>query len=97
MFKTTMKGFIARLNRDVNASFGCLFSLRCEDQCRLGFYGVNCGSKCLCKNDAACSHVDGSCQCPLGFGGALCESRGLDVMYLWCRVSTFLLCFIKLM
>lgn len=38
----------------------------CSTPCPLGRYGINCSSRCGCKNDAVCSPVDGSCICKAG-------------------------------
>ena len=41
--------------------------------CSEGTFGKDCGGKCLCKNDARCDHVTGTCTCQAGFVGELCE------------------------
>lgn len=39
---------------------------RCSSPCPVGSYGLNCSSRCSCKNGARCSPVDGSCSCTAG-------------------------------
>lgn len=38
----------------------------CTIPCMAGTYGTNCSSVCNCKNDGACSPVDGLCYCKEG-------------------------------
>uniref|UniRef100_A0A672U6S9 EGF-like domain-containing protein n=1 Tax=Strigops habroptila TaxID=2489341 RepID=A0A672U6S9_STRHB len=38
----------------------------CTITCMAGTYGTNCSSVCNCKNDGACSPVDGLCYCKEG-------------------------------
>jgi len=38
----------------------------CTITCVAGTYGTNCSSICNCKNDGACSPVDGLCYCKEG-------------------------------
>ncbi|PWA23326.1 hypothetical protein CCH79_00018917 [Gambusia affinis] len=44
----------------------------CSISCPPGLHGTNCSAACCCRNEASCSHVDGSCICREGSGS---ESR----------------------
>ncbi|GFY45371.1 hypothetical protein TNIN_359231 [Trichonephila inaurata madagascariensis] len=46
----------------------------CDQVCKKGLWGVNCGNKCECLNEGDCSPFNGTCICPLGFTGSRCES-----------------------
>jgi len=36
-------------------------------------YGVSCGQRCECEEDAPCDRVSGACLCPQGTTGKRCE------------------------
>lgn len=44
--------------------------------CSDGFFGKNCSFPCKCKNGASCDPVSGSCRCPPGVSGDLCQDGG---------------------
>lgn len=41
--------------------------------CPEGYFGKNCSFACKCKNGASCDPVSGSCRCPPGVRGDLCQ------------------------
>lgn len=45
----------------------------CSASCDLGWYGYQCNQQCQCENNATCDPVSGSCICPPGFTGKLCQ------------------------
>lgn len=45
--------------------------------CSEGFFGKNCSFSCKCKNGASCDPVTGSCRCPPGVSGDLCQDGEL--------------------
>lgn len=45
-------------------------------------YGVGCNETCLCKNNATCDHVTGSCKCLDGWNGTYCDTRKYSEV--WC-------------
>lgn len=55
--------------------------------CSEGFFGKNCSFPCKCKNGASCDPVSGSCRCPPGVSGDLCQD-GEPSPYLF-RVYVF--------
>ena len=65
----------------------------CSTPCPDDLYGNDCNSTCLCQNRAACSHVNGSCQCVPGFKGTICNESELPVFFL--PPSTFSLVFFE--
>ncbi|PIO69265.1 EGF-like domain protein, partial [Teladorsagia circumcincta] len=43
-------------------------------KCPEGKWGVECANECPpCVNGAKCNHVDGTCSCPAGYEGRLCN------------------------
>ena len=42
--------------------------------CELGYYGWRCESVCNCVN-GECDHVNGSCDCSIGYTGKMCEGK----------------------
>lgn len=45
--------------------------------CAEGQFGKNCSFPCKCKNGATCDPVTGSCRCPPGVSGDLCQDGEL--------------------
>lgn len=41
--------------------------------CPEGYFGKNCSFSCKCKNGASCDPVSGTCRCPPGVSGDLCQ------------------------
>lgn len=40
--------------------------------CPDGFYGLDCGQMCECRNGARCHHITGACLCTAGWAGPHC-------------------------
>ncbi|KAI9528924.1 hypothetical protein NQZ68_015690 [Dissostichus eleginoides] len=40
--------------------------------CPDGFYGLDCGQMCECRNGARCHHITGGCLCTAGWAGPHC-------------------------
>ncbi|XP_059160482.1 uncharacterized protein LOC131944017 [Physella acuta] len=57
--------------------------ITCED-CIEGSWGAGCNNTCSCQmlNTDHCDQVTGSCQCKIGWRGAMCEDVVID-----CRVN----------
>lgn len=45
----------------------------CYPACAEGWFGRNCSLSCTCKNGGVCDPVTGSCRCPPGVSGELCQ------------------------
>ena len=56
-------------------SDSCFFILTA---CPEGHFGKNCSFPCKCKNGASCDPVTGSCRCPPGVSGDLCQDGELS-------------------
>ena len=41
--------------------------------CGLGFWGLNCASRCDCENGEPCDPVSGECNCAAGWKGRRCD------------------------
>jgi len=41
-------------------------------ECPDGFYGLDCGQMCECRNGARCHHITGACLCTAGWAGPHC-------------------------
>ncbi|VDO49458.1 unnamed protein product [Onchocerca flexuosa] len=46
--------------------FEYLIRFTCDEKCPEGLFGMNCESKCNCKNGASCDHRFGTCNCTAG-------------------------------
>ncbi|KAH0620098.1 hypothetical protein JD844_014694 [Phrynosoma platyrhinos] len=55
------------------ASFLLFQGEDCSITCAAGTYGINCSMICNCRNDGACSPMDGSCFCREGWQGVDCS------------------------
>ncbi|KAM7399500.1 hypothetical protein PAMP_018767 [Pampus punctatissimus] len=44
----------------------------CRNMCPDGFYGLDCGQMCECRNGARCHHITGACLCTAGWAGPHC-------------------------
>lgn len=60
--------------REVNLSLSD-FPHRCQDECPVGTYGLQCAETCQCMNGGKCYHISGACLCEQGYTGEHCETR----------------------
>ena len=51
---------------------------QCHELCPLGTYGIDCKETCKCLNSGSCNPEDGSCNCPHGWKGDICEVRACN-------------------
>lgn len=48
---------------------------RCQDECPVGTFGIQCAEICQCMNGGKCYHISGECLCEPGYTGVHCETR----------------------
>ncbi|RCN30445.1 EGF-like domain protein [Ancylostoma caninum] len=55
-------------------SLSYVINIKYFPECPEGTWGLDCANKCpACANGAQCNHVDGTCSCPAGYEGRLCN------------------------
>lgn len=54
--------------------------------CPDGFYGLDCGQMCECRNGARCHHITGACLCTAGWAGPHCIlGNGSHIIKMGCE------------
>ena len=51
--------------------------MKCDSPCSGRKWGPNCELDCTCQNSGSCDPNDGSCECPAGYIGSLCNASKL--------------------
>lgn len=55
---------------------------KCDQKCSPGLWGVDCISRCRCKNSAECDATNGECICASGWKGEFCNQSMLQLCYM---------------